>query len=45
MFIDRHQYYFWVLTKEGGFARAEKISQIGQAIPDEVREAACITLG
>ena len=36
----RHLYYFWVVTKEGGFARAEEIFQIGQIIPDEVREAA-----
>ena len=35
----RHLYYFWVVTKEGGFARAaERLDMAVQTISAQVRE-------
>jgi LysR family transcriptional activator of nhaA len=37
----RHLYYFWVVTKEGGFARAaERLDMAVQTISAQVRELA-----
>ncbi|MCU0924045.1 MAG: LysR family transcriptional regulator, partial [Burkholderiaceae bacterium] len=35
----RHLYYFWVVTKEGGFSRAaERLDMAVQTISAQVRE-------
>ncbi len=39
MFNYRHLYYFWVVTKEGGFARAAgRLGMAVQTISAQVRE-------
>jgi LysR family transcriptional regulator, transcriptional activator of nhaA len=39
MLNHRHLYYFWVVTKEGGFARAaERLDMAVQTISVQVRE-------